>query len=177
MRLVHKKYNPNKEFIDTFGSAYRRRTESAYNNGDCVVRAFTKLTGLDYMTMASNTAIANGYRDVRKVTTGNYFSKLYKEVLRPMGIVTVNIHSRMNLRNTVVAAATDTLGYSVAFNTAIGERVTSLADRYVVWVVTGHMAATKGNVLYDSWDCGGRMLKGEAFTFSDSALNKKFDWS
>ena len=34
MKLKLKHYNPNKKFIDTYGSKWNRRSDSIYNNGD-----------------------------------------------------------------------------------------------------------------------------------------------
>ena len=175
MKLKLKHYNPNKKFIDTYGSKWNRRSDSIYNNGDCVVRAFTKLTGLDYSTVASNVAIANGYRDVSRVTNGNYIWDVYRDVFKDMGIIKLNFSVKKNLRNTVKDALNGDLDYRV-YDSRL-DPVSSLSDRYVTWLVTGHAATTKGNTLYDSWDCSGRKTRGTAYAFSDKALNKTFDWS
>ena len=175
MKLKLKHYNPNKKFIDTYGSKWGGRTDSIYNNGDCVIRAFTKLTDLDYTTVASMTAIASGYRDVSRVTNGNFIWDVYRDYLKDMGIIKLNFSGGKNLRNTVKDALNGDLDYDI-YDSSL-DPVSSLKDRKVTWMVTHHAVTTKGNTLYDTWDSSGRKTRGTAYAYSDKALNNSFDWS
>ena len=175
MKLTYKAYNPNKKFIDTFGHTgkYSRRDPDGYHTGDCVVRSLTKLTGLDFMTVASNVAVGHGYRNVNEVTSGNQLgSSIYW--LRNLGVVEVDLPQRMvgKSLNTAVAE----LRKDDSFLRDYG--ISSWKDIYISWNVTRHQVTTKNYTLYDSWDSSSRRTRGTCFIASDnSQLNKKFDWS
>jgi len=182
MKLTHKMYTPNKKFIATFGNRFYKGDRA----GDCVVRAFTKLTDLDYMTVASMVATANNYKDIRMINNGNYVDRFYNYYLKPRGYVRITFSHKGNLRNTAKLAVKGLLDYKVdghydnSFDPDV-DGVSSLADRFVTWLVGGrynaHMATTKNYTLYDSWDCAGSRVAGSAYVKTDGALADSFDWS
>ncbi len=61
MKLDYTYYNPNTSYIDyisntTTGPMSRRILGSTYTSGDCVIRAITKASNLDYRTVAASIA-------------------------------------------------------------------------------------------------------------------------
>jgi len=68
MKLDYTYYNPNTSYIDyisntTTGLMSRRILGSTYTSGDCVIRAITKATDLDYRTVAASIAYRRANHD------------------------------------------------------------------------------------------------------------------
>lgn len=162
--MKYREYNPNKNFIKEYGNRYYTGNRA----GDCVIRAMTKATGLDYERVAIEVANENN-KDIRKVLNGNQMP--YKW-LRDLGFK--YFHNSHPNNNSWYAAKCNSEEAGLLFSSNSRSKMKNVyklatqtfirkwfAEDYgivdwnvpIIWnFAKSHVATSIGNTLYDYGD-------------------------